>query len=172
MKAKIYRIVLPCGGTYVGQTKNHIYQRWGQHLTELSRNIHPNTQMQTSYNNGEVDDWKFEVIDTIETDDKSYVNLMEQHYMKLEINSINTNKKYVNGKARIESYNEYHRKWYFQNKSNNTLEEKGKWKNKLSEEEKEANKKRYYDKNKDKILAYNKKYKENKKNKSNKITLT
>ena len=104
MKAKIYRIVLPCGGTYVGQTKKHVYQRWGAHLTELDQKKHHNKQMQESFDNDEVDDWKFEIIETIENGDKPYINLMEQHNMALENNVINTHKVHVNDKERRASY--------------------------------------------------------------------
>tara|TARA_R110001632_G_scaffold222714_1_gene354095 strand:- start:43 stop:468 length:426 start_codon:yes stop_codon:yes gene_type:complete len=106
MKAKIYRIVLPCGGTYVGQTKKHVYQRWGQHLTDLDRGKHYNKQMQKSFDNNEVDDWKFEIIESIESDDKSYINLMEQHHAALEVNLINEHKMHVNEKERRASYKE------------------------------------------------------------------
>ena len=104
MKAKIYRIVLPCGGTYIGQTKKHIYQRWGQHINDVSYGKHYNEQMQSSFDNGEVDEWKWEIIEAIETDDKAYINLMEQHHAALESNLINARKMHVNEKARNKYY--------------------------------------------------------------------
>ena len=157
MKAKIYRIILPCGGTYVGQTLRHEYQRWGAHLNDLTRNAHDNEQMQASYNNGELDDWKFEVIETIETDDKAYANLMEQHYIELENNSINRKKKRVNNKAKLKSYSK---------KANTPPKPRRKWRD-ISEEQKKANRKEWMENNKEKIRGYYKKYYE--KNREKKI---
>jgi hypothetical protein len=119
MKAKIYKIVLPCGGTYIGQTSKHEYQRWGQHLTDLDTKKHYNKQLQESYNKGEVDNWEWEVIEVIENDDKSYINLMEQHYAALEINLINERQMHVNAKARNSHYRKHWKKEkqkeYYQN---------------------------------------------------------
>ena len=119
MESKIYRIILPCGGTYVGQTLKHKYQRWGQHLSDLDRGVHHNPRMQESYSNGEVNNWKWEVLETIDTDDKAYINLMEQHYATLEDKLINKQKIHINKKARLESYKEYHNKkaseYYYNN---------------------------------------------------------
>jgi hypothetical protein len=146
MKAKIYRIVLPCGGTYVGQTKKHVYQRWGAHLTELDKGKHYNKQMQKSFDNNEVDDWKFEIIESIENGDKPYINLMEQHHAALEIDLINEHKIHVNEKERRASYREMYNKhslnYYHENKK-----------------ERLAKSNEWYKNNKEKKREYNKKYK-------------
>lgn len=150
MKAKIYRIVLPCGGTYVGQTKKHVYQRWGLHLTELDRGKHYSKPMQESFDNGEVDDWKWEIIEVIETDDKAYINLMEQHHAALESNLINARKIHVNEKARNEIYKG---KYYNYQKKDKKLNE--------SKYHIEQNRRAeiWYQNNKEKKREYNKKYK-------------
>ncbi len=121
MKAKIYKIVLPCGGTYIGQTLTHEYQRWGGHLQDLGKGKHYNKQLQESYNKGEVDNWEWEVIEVIESDDKSYINLMEKHYAALEINLINERQMHANVKARNSYYREtwlkaYNKEYYQNNK--------------------------------------------------------
>ena len=169
MKAKIYRIVLPCGGTYIGQTKKHVYQRWGLHLTDLDRRRHNNKQMQSSFDNGEVDEWKFEIIESLESDDKAYINLMEQHHIKMEVNAINSYGVHVDKQARQESYrdmnNENSKKYYHKNKGERRKyyhKNKGEGMVKLSDEEVKANAKASHDKwklnNIEKVKAYQKEY--------------
>ena len=168
MKAKIYRIILPCGGTYIGQTKKHVYQRWGQHLTDLDRGRHPNEQMQSSFDNDEVDEWEFEIIESLESDDKAYINLMEQHHTEIEVNAINSYNVHVDQQARQASYKG---KYYSKKvKLPKVIREPFV---KLSDEEAKANKKASYDKwklnNKQKSIMYQKEYQKQYRQKQNSL---
>ena len=124
MKCRIYKITLPNGMVYIGQTKNHPIERWGQHLLECKGNRHGNSNLQESYNKGELDDWLFEVIEEVEDDDKAYFNLLESHYIALEDNLANQRNRYANSEARREVYREKYREKNRERYRNMSKEEK------------------------------------------------
>lgn len=119
-KATIYKILLPDNTSYVGQTMNHVYERWGAHLSDLRSGIHNNKGLIEAYNKYGTDEWQFHVLEVLDTDDKAYVNLMEQHYTKLTPNTLNEREKHVDKKARDKHYKEYRNKksleWYYRNR--------------------------------------------------------
>ena len=84
-KYTIYKIAFPNGKCYIGQTSKHEYIRWGQHLNECGYNIHNNKSIQAIYDEYGYDDWVFEVLQRETSDDKSYIHLLEQHYVDKNI---------------------------------------------------------------------------------------
>lgn len=90
MKHIVYKIIFPTNETYVGQAKIHQYIRWGQHIADCARGVHGNKRMQEIYNEYGCDEWVFEIIESIEHDDKDYVNLVENMYIQTTPNTINS----------------------------------------------------------------------------------
>jgi len=85
----LYKITFPNNTCYIGQTSNHVYIRWGDHLSRAQAGIHINTRIQEVYDKFGYDEWKFEVIQTEVSDDLSYISLLEQHYIKQTPNTLN-----------------------------------------------------------------------------------
>tara|TARA_B110000285_G_scaffold208760_1_gene249207 strand:+ start:446 stop:853 length:408 start_codon:yes stop_codon:yes gene_type:complete len=88
-KYTIYKIEFPDGSSYIGQTRNHEMIRWGQHLNDVQQNRHGNPRIQSVYDEYGYDDWVFEIIEQVVSDDSSYVCLLEQHYIKKTPNTLN-----------------------------------------------------------------------------------
>ena len=92
----IYKIVFPNGECYIGQTSKHEYVRWGQHLEKASTNRHEGKKFQAIYDEYGYDDWVFEVLQREDSDDTSYVGLLEQSYVDKHPLCINNSNKHTN----------------------------------------------------------------------------
>ncbi len=112
MKATIYKIVLPDNTSYIGQTKMHVYERWGGHLAELRKGKHQNKGLTERYKKYGTDEWQFHVLEVIDTDDKAYINLMEQHYQTTTPNTLNERRTWENKEARDKAYKEIYKEYY------------------------------------------------------------
>jgi hypothetical protein len=88
-KYKIYKIIFPNGEHYIGKTEMHEYMRWGQHLSDCKRGKHGNKKIQEIYNEYGYDEWKFEVLKVEESDDSSYISLLEEQYIRDTPNTVN-----------------------------------------------------------------------------------
>lgn len=63
----IYKITcLSTGKFYIGSSKN-INTRWNGHVSDLNKNIHSNGHLQNAWNKHEKDNFKFEIIEEVET---------------------------------------------------------------------------------------------------------
>ena len=124
MKAAIYKITLPDGKCYIGQTTKHIFERFGSHLMDCSRNTHSVKAIQTSYNNGEVDDWQWEVMEIVDDKnvDKEYVNLLEQLYIRVTDNTLNkTHFSTLKDYELLKQYRNKKSKQYYRNIKENNI---------------------------------------------------
>tara|TARA_R110000803_G_scaffold189989_1_gene252487 strand:- start:21 stop:524 length:504 start_codon:yes stop_codon:yes gene_type:complete len=92
----IYKIGFPNGECYIGQTSKHEYIRWGQHLEKASTNRHENKKFQVIYDEYGYGEWVFEVLQREDSDDTSYVSLLEQSYVDKHPLCINNSNKATN----------------------------------------------------------------------------
>tara|TARA_R110000796_G_C14296399_1_gene404656 strand:+ start:65 stop:601 length:537 start_codon:yes stop_codon:yes gene_type:complete len=63
--------------------------RWTAHIEEVEAGKHTNKHIQEIYNEYGCEDWLFEDLMTIKSDDKSYVNLIEGHIIFNHPNTVN-----------------------------------------------------------------------------------
>ena len=90
VKSGIYKITnLVNGKVYIGSTNDYL-ARFREHRTELKRNVHFNTHLQSAYNKYGVQNFKFEVIEFIEnlenlplTEFKHLLEEREEFYIQL-----------------------------------------------------------------------------------------
>lgn len=90
VKSGIYKITnLVNGKVYIGSTNDYLAQ-FREHRTELKRNVHFNTHLQSAYNKYGVQNFKFEVIEFIEnledlplTEFKHLLEEREEFYIQL-----------------------------------------------------------------------------------------
>ena len=90
VKSGIYKITnLVNGKVYIGSTNDYL-ARFREHRTELKRNVHFNTHLQSAYNKYGVQNFKFEVIEFIEnlenlplTEFKYLLEEREEFYIQL-----------------------------------------------------------------------------------------
>lgn len=101
LDAGIYKITnLVNQKVYIGQSKR-LQQRLQQHRTQLESNRHFNKHLQRSYNKYGIENFKFEIIDYV--DSISELDSLEGYYIEL-FNSSNSNKgfnkkTYIQGKG-------------------------------------------------------------------------
>jgi hypothetical protein len=103
-KYKIYKITFPNGEHYIGRTETHEYMRWGSHLSDCRRGKHANKRMQEIYNEYGYDEWKFEVLKVEESDDSSYISLLEEQYIRETPNTINVYILSIDSKKSFQRY--------------------------------------------------------------------
>ena len=89
-KYYIYRIEFPNGQFYIGQTSlPHVWMRWTRHIDDCKYNKHPNHLFQEIYNEHGSEDWIFETLLELESDDGFYIGLMENTIIDDHPNTIN-----------------------------------------------------------------------------------
>ena len=96
-----YIIKFPNNTCYIGQTREHEYIRWGQHISDCKKGKHGNKHIQNIYDkhtkwvtspNGHfvkqcgAKDWEFEVIHREITHHKKFVNEIEKRMIKKYVN--------------------------------------------------------------------------------------
>ena len=93
-KYYIYRIEFPNGQFYIGQTSQPFaWMRWHSHVQYARMGKHTNQYIQDIYDDYGCDDWKFEVLLELESDDPYYVGLMETTTIDDHPNTINVRTK-------------------------------------------------------------------------------
>lgn len=109
---KIYEIKFPTGEVYIGKTFRHEFIRWAQHMEECEQGRHNNPRIQEIYNEYGYDDWEYKVIAVEESDDSSYIALLEEYHIKNTPNTLNV-KHQNNPKYKTKEYKrEYNKKYY------------------------------------------------------------
>ena len=88
-KFVIYRITFPTGQFYIGRTYHSIDLRLNRHLTSLKKGSHGNIAMQEIYNEYGSKEFNIEVLLEDESDDRCYVNLLENYLICDHPNTIN-----------------------------------------------------------------------------------
>jgi hypothetical protein len=63
-RARVYQIINRITGhSYIGSTKNKIATRWNWHLERLKNNIHEIREWQDAWNDSNVQEWDFRVLE-------------------------------------------------------------------------------------------------------------
>ncbi len=88
MTKTYYKISFPNNTCYIGTTRVHHFERWGNHLNSARRGKHENSQVQKIYDEYGCDEWVWDVLFK-ETCDKHQHKINEYQLIKETPNTLN-----------------------------------------------------------------------------------
>ena len=156
----IYMIYKPDSdlNTYVGHTTN-FKKRVTNHRTRYNGKDFPYCNLQLydyMRENGQFDEWTFEIITEYPCNSKREAEKKEQHFIDLFKSELNSMKAYTSSEdANIRS--KKYRKVYYDNHTEEILSKNKKYRD-VHKDEIAITKKNYYENNKEEILSKHKKY--------------